>query len=207
MWRFLQLHGIETARQEKKAGRAAVRWRLLKTVVLVGMMGAGKTAVGTVLARQLGVGFSDSDDEIVRAAAMTIPEIFARDGEAFFRAREAEVLARLLRGPPGVLSTGGGAFLSEANRTAIAASGVSVWLRADVEVLWSRVRHRTHRPLLRTADPRGTLAALAEARAPIYALADIAVDSLPQLSVEAMAQRVIAALAAHGGVLEERKGG
>jgi shikimate kinase len=207
MWRFLQLHGIETARQEKKAGRAAVRWRLLKTVVLVGMMGAGKTAVGTALARQLGVGFSDSDDEITRAAAMTIPEIFARDGEAFFRAREAEVLARLLRGPPGVLSTGGGAFLSEANRAAIAASGVSVWLRADVEVLWSRVRHRTHRPLLRTADPRGTLAALAEARAPIYALADIAVDSLPQLSVEAMAQRVIAALAAHGGVLEEGKGG
>jgi shikimate kinase len=207
MWRFLQLHGIETARQEKKAGRAAVRWRLLKTVVLVGMMGAGKTAVGTVLARQLGVGFSDSDDEIVRAAAMTIPEIFARDGEAFFRAREAEVLARLLRGPPGVLSTGGGAFLSEANRAAIAASGVSVWLRADVEVLWSRVRHRAHRPLLRTADPRGTLAALAEARAPIYALADIAVDSLPQVPVEAMAQRVIAALAAHGGVLEERKGG
>jgi shikimate kinase len=178
----------------------------MKTVVLVGMMGAGKTAVGTALARHLGVGFTDSDDEIVRAAAMTIPEIFARDGEAFFRAREAEVLARLLRGPPGVLSTGGGAFLSEGNRAAIAASGVSVWLRADVDLLWARVRHRTHRPLLRTADPRGTLAALAEARAPVYALADITVDSLPAVPVEAMALRVVDALAAHGGVLDERKG-
>lgn len=188
------------------AGRAGVQGRLAKTVVLVGMMGAGKTAVGTALARLLGVGFIDSDDEIVRAAAMTIPEIFARDGEAFFRAREAEVLARLLRGPPRVLSTGGGAFMSEVNRAAIAASGVSVWLKADVEVLWARVRHRAHRPLLRTADPRGTLAALAGARAPVYALADITVESLPSIPVEAMAQRVLAALAAHGGVLDERQG-
>ncbi len=168
-------------------------------------MGAGKTAVGTQLARILGVSFTDSDDEIVRAAAMTIPEIFARDGEAFFRARESEVLARLLRGAPGVLSTGGGAFLAEANRAAIRAAGVAVWLRADVDLLWSRVRHRSHRPLLRTADPKGTLAALAAARAPVYALADVTVDSEPGLSVEAMAGRVIAALTERGGVLEERQ--
>jgi shikimate kinase len=176
---------------------------LRKTIVLVGMMGAGKTAVGTQLARLLGVGFIDSDDEIERAAAMTISEIFARDGEAFFRAREAEVLARLLRGKPGVLSTGGGAFLAEANRAAIAAAGVSVWLRAEPDLLWARVRHRTHRPLLRTADPRGTLETLASARAPVYALADVIVDSLPGVPVEAMARRVIAALEAHGGVIEE----
>ncbi|MFN6978112.1 MAG: shikimate kinase [Gemmobacter sp.] len=183
-------------------GAAQVSWRLRKTVVLVGMMGAGKTAVGTQLARSLGCAFTDSDDEIMRAANMTIPEIFARDGEAFFRAREAEVLARLLRGPTQVLSTGGGAFLSPANRAAIAERAVSVWLRAEVEVLWSRVRHRSHRPLLRTADPRGTLAALAQARAPVYALADVTVDSLPGLSIDAMAQRVIAALAARGDVVE-----
>jgi shikimate kinase len=172
-------------------------------VVLIGMMGAGKTAVGTQLARLLGTGFADCDEEIERAAAMSIAEIFARDGEAFFRAREAEVLARLLRGPPGVLSTGGGAFLAPANRAAIAAAGVSVWLRAEVDLLWSRVRHRSHRPLLRSPDPRGTLAALAAARAPVYALADVTVDSLPGVSVEAMARRVIAALAARGDVTAE----
>ena len=115
--------------------------RLVKTVVLVGMMGAGKTAVGTALARQLGVAFKDSDEEIVRAANRTIAEIFERDGEPFFRARETEVIARLLRGTPCVLSTGGGAFLAEANRSLIHDAGVSVWLKADLELLWQRVRH------------------------------------------------------------------
>jgi shikimate kinase len=177
---------------------------LKKTVVLVGMMGAGKTAVGTQLARLLAVRFTDSDDEIVRAANMSIPEIFARDGEAFFREKESQVLARLLSGRPGVLSTGGGAFLSEANRAAIAASGVSVWLRAEVDLLWQRVRHKTNRPLLRTPDPRGTLATLAAARAPFYALADLTVDSLPGLSVEEMAQRVLQAVAARPDVLERK---
>lgn len=175
--------------------------RLKKTIVLVGMMGAGKTAVGTALARLLGVPFLDSDEEIVRAASMTIAEIFARDGEAFFRDRETEVLYRLLDGAPCVLSTGGGAFLSERNRDRIAQKGVSVWLDADVDVLWSRVRHKTTRPLLRTPDPQGTLRRIHGERSPIYALAQVRVKSGPPKTVEDMAHRVIDALAARPDVI------
>lgn len=176
---------------------------LQRPVVLVGMMGAGKTAVGTMLARVLGVPFLDSDEEIVRAAQMPIAEIFARDGEPFFRARESEVLARLLGDMPAVISTGGGAFLSEANRALIARHGISVWLKADLELLWLRVRHKATRPLLRTADPKGTLESLLAARAPVYALAQVAVEAEPELSVEHMAQKVIGALKAHPGVIAE----
>lgn len=181
--------------------------RLKKTVVMIGMMGAGKTAVGTALARELGVPFVDSDEEIVKAAHRSIAEIFERDGEAFFRARETEVLGRLLGGSPCVLSAGGGAFLSPQNRDLIHARGVSVCLRADLEVLWQRVRHKTSRPLLRTSNPRETLRALLEARGPIYALADLTVDSQPELSVEAMAKRVLQALLTRQDVLEEAEAG
>jgi shikimate kinase len=177
--------------------------RLKKTVVMVGMMGAGKTAVGTALARLLDVPFRDSDEEIVLAANRSIAEIFERDGEPFFRARESEVIARLLRGEPCVLSTGGGAFLAEANRHLIHDIGISVWLRADLDLLWQRVRHKTTRPLLRTPNPRETLRALYEVREPQYARADLAVDSAPDLSVEDMAARVLAALRARPDVLEE----
>lgn len=176
--------------------------QLKKTVALVGMMGAGKTAVGTALARMLGVPFRDSDEEIVRAASRSIAEIFERDGEPFFRARETEVLARLVKGAPCVLSTGGGAFLSDTNRRIIGASGVSVWLRADLDLLWHRVRHKSNRPLLRTANPRETLRQLYEARVPQYALADLTVDAEPDLPIDQMAQRVIAALKARDDVLE-----
>ncbi len=164
-------------------------------------MGAGKTAVGTQLARLLAVPFLDSDDEIVRAANRSIAEIFARDGETFFRARETEVLARLLSGAPCVLSTGGGAFMAEGNRSMIAARGVAVWLRADLDLLWNRVRHKTTRPLLRTASPRETLRDLQAVRAPVYALADLAVDAEEGLSVDAMARRVEAALMTRPDVL------
>lgn len=176
--------------------------RLRKTVVLVGMMGAGKTAVGTALARLLGVPFLDSDEEIVKAAKQSIAEIFERDGEAFFRARETEVLNRLLHGVPCVLSTGGGAFLAPVNRALIHDSGVSVWLRADLELLWQRVRHKTTRPLLRTTNPRETLRGLYEARQPAYAQADLVVDSAADISVDAMAERVAAALSQRPDVLE-----
>lgn len=176
--------------------------RLKKTVVMVGMMGAGKTAVGTAVARALGVAFRDSDEEIVKAASRSIAEIFERDGEPFFRARETEVLARLLRGAPCILSTGGGAFLSEANRSLIHQTGVAVWLRADLDLLWQRVRHKTTRPLLRTANPRETLRSLYEARVPFYSLADVVVDSAADLSVDDMAAKVVAALAARPDVLE-----
>lgn len=181
-----------------------MKGRLRKSVVLVGMMGAGKTAVGTHLARVLGVPFRDSDDEIVKAANMSIAEIFARDGEDFFRQKESQVLVRLLAGRPGVLSTGGGAWLAEANRKAIAEAGVAVWLRADLDLLWQRVRHKSTRPLLRTPDPLGTLRDLLAAREPVYAQAGLIVDSLPGLSVEAMAERVITALQTRPDVLEGR---
>lgn len=169
--------------------------RLRKTVVMVGMMGAGKSAVGTALARLLNVPFLDSDEEIVKAANRTIAEIFARDGEPFFRQKEAQVISRLLRGPPCVLSTGGGAFMAEGNRTEIATHGVSVWLRADVELLWQRVRHKSTRPLLRTPNPKETLTELWNARTPVYSLADVAVDAEPELSVDGMARKVMKTLA------------
>ncbi len=175
--------------------------RLKKTVVLVGMMGAGKTAVGTALARLLAVPFVDSDEEIIIAANRSIAEIFERDGEAFFRARETEVLNRLLHGAPCVLSTGGGAFLAEANRRLIHEAGVSVWLRADLDILWQRVRHKSTRPLLRTPNPRETLKALYETRLPAYARADLTVESAADLTVEAMAERVARALGTRPDVI------
>ena len=170
--------------------------------MLIGMMGAGKTAVGNALARMLDVPFLDSDDEIERAANMTVAEIFARDGEAFFRARESEVLARLLAGEPCILSTGGGAFLAPDNRAAIAKKGVAVWLKADLDLLWQRVRHKTTRPLLRTPDPRATLAGLLEAREPVYAQAGLIVQAQPHYSIEDMARQVMGALASRQDVLE-----
>lgn len=168
--------------------------KLHKTVVFVGMMGAGKTAVGRLLAQRLGVPFRDSDHEIETAANMTIAEIFARDGEAFFREKESQVINRLLDGPPSVLSTGGGAFLAERNRSAISERGVSVWLDAPLSVLWSRVRNREGRPLLATPDPKGTLTALYEKRVPIYALADVRVPSEAGRSVEATVASVCESL-------------
>lgn len=176
--------------------------KLHKTVVLVGMMGAGKTAVGKELARLLDVPFLDSDEEIVAAAQMTIAEIFERDGEAFFRAREAEVIARLLRGAPGVLSVGGGAYLNAGTRALISAEGVAVWLKADLDLLWARVRQKTTRPLLRTADPRRTLAELLEQRAPHYAQADLVVEANASYAIVDMARAVLAELATRPDVLE-----
>jgi len=184
---------------------SAAPGRLKKTVVMVGMMGAGKTAVGKALAARLGVPFLDSDHEIEAAANMSIPEIFARDGEAFFRKKESQVIARLLENARGVLSTGGGAFLSEANRKTISEKGVSVWLNADLDVLWNRVRHRDTRPLLKTLDPYKTLKELYEARVPFYAEADLSVVSDAQTSVEGMVDRVLAALATRPDVLEPQE--
>ena len=180
-----------------------MNWKLHKTVVLVGMMGAGKTAVGKALAQMLDVPFLDSDAEIVSAANMSIAEIFERDGEAFFRARESEVITRLLEGAPCVLSTGGGAFLAERNRALISQRGVSICLQADLALLWSRVRSKDTRPLLQTDDPKATLTALFETRAPIYAMADLSVAASHSYSIEDMAQRVVLALQARTDVLEK----
>ncbi|MEJ6401784.1 shikimate kinase [Yoonia sp. 2307UL14-13] len=176
--------------------------RLIRTVVLVGMMGAGKTAIGRSLAARLGVDFVDSDTAIEEAAALSIAEIFERDGERFFRRREAEVLRRLLSGPPGVVSTGGGAFLFDRNRTAIAEMGVAVWLDADLDTLWERVRHKDTRPLLRTDDPKATLTALFAERRPVYAQAGVRVSIDRAASIEETTDRVLDALSAHGNILE-----
>ncbi|MEX5728881.1 shikimate kinase [Rhodovulum iodosum] len=181
---------------------AQLGWRLKKPVVMVGMMGAGKSAVGAALARRLGVPFLDSDAAIVEAANMSIPEIFARDGEPFFRLKERQVLARLLSEARGVLSTGGGAYLSAENRRMITEKGVAVWLDADLDLLWARVRHKDTRPLLRTADPYATLKALYEARVPLYARADLSVKADAGYSVDDMTDRVIAALETRPDVLE-----
>lgn len=175
--------------------------RLKKTVVMVGMMGAGKTAVGRELARSLGVPFLDSDAEIEAAANATITEIFARDGEEFFRIKEAQVIARLLAGAPCVLSVGGGAYLNAATRARISDEGVAVWLQVPLDLLWSRVRRKDTRPLLRTEHPRATLARLAETREPIYALADLHIAVQPGWSVEYSATQVKAALATRSDVL------
>jgi len=179
-----------------------VRYTLLKTVVMVGMMGAGKTAVGRALAQRLGVAFLDSDAEIEVAANRSVPEIFERDGEAFFRSRETQIIERLLIEKRCILSTGGGAFLSETNRTNISAQGISVWLNADLELLWSRVRSKDTRPLLRTDDPRGTLKNIYDQRVPIYSLADLTVGSAPEYSIEDMVDQVIDALIARNDILE-----
>ncbi|MCA0870125.1 shikimate kinase [Seohaeicola saemankumensis] len=179
-------------------------YALKKTVVMVGMMGAGKTAVGRALAARLGVPFLDSDAEIEAAANMTIPEIFQRDGEPFFRRKESQVIKRLLEEERGVLSTGGGAFLAEDNRRMISDKGISVWLKADLPVLWNRVRHKETRPLLQTRDPRGTLAGLYEARVPLYAQADLTVQSDGHAAIEQMVDRVLAALETRPDVLERK---
>lgn len=179
--------------------------KLKKTVVLVGMMGSGKTAVGKALAVRLGVPFLDSDAEIEKAANMTISEIFQRDGEHFFRSRESEVIRRLLETQVGILSTGGGAFLAEDNRRLVSECGVSVWLDADLDLLWSRVKGKSTRPLLRTAHPYQTLCEIYEARVPIYAQADLAVRAHPGYSIDDMAGRVQAALATRSDVLESAK--
>ncbi|WP_298848642.1 shikimate kinase [uncultured Ruegeria sp.] len=186
------------------SGDTQAGFDLHKTVVLVGMMGAGKTAVGRALAARLGVPFLDSDAEIESAANMTIPEIFERDGEPFFRTKETQVIGRLLEEKKGILSTGGGAFLQPENRSTIAQKGAAVWLRADLNVLWNRVRHKDTRPLLRTADPYATLKSLYEARVPIYAQADLTVESDGETSIENMVGRVVDALLARPDVLELR---
>ena len=181
---------------EQAAGKAARGQGFLprRTVVLVGLMGAGKTKIGRRLAARLDLPFFDSDCEIETAAGETIEEIFRHRGEAAFRDGERRVIARLLAQPMHVLATGGGAFMDPSTRAAIVRSGVSVWLRADLDVLFGRVSRRTNRPLLQQPDPRAVLAALIEQRYPIYAEADLVIDS-GDGPAEQTVTRVIAALA------------
>lgn len=187
---------------KRERDRADLMRRLKKTVCMVGMMGAGKTAIGSAVARKLGVPFLDSDAEIERASNATVGELFAEYGEPFFREKEAQVLARLLDGEPCILSTGGGAYLAEANRAAITSRGAALWIKAAPQLLWARVRTKNTRPLLRTSDPRKTLYELIAAREPIYALADLSVEAEPGLSVDRMADKTIDVIASRPDLLE-----
>ncbi|WP_394114796.1 3-dehydroquinate synthase [Xanthobacter lutulentifluminis] len=167
-----------------------------RSIVLVGMPGAGKSSVGRRLAKRLGLAFVDADEEIERAAGMPIPEIFAQRGEAEFREGEKRVMVRLLQSGPCVLATGGGAFMNADTRAAVAQSGVSVWLRADLNTLLRRVRKRTDRPLLAQGDPAQKLAALLAQRGDTYALADVTVDSRDVVH-ELVVEEVIGAVHRH----------
>jgi shikimate kinase / 3-dehydroquinate synthase len=191
-----------------------------RSIVLVGMMGAGKTSVGRRLAAKLGLPFVDADAEIEAGAQMTVPEIFARFGEAYFRDGERKVLARLMADGQKVLATGGGAFMNETTRQRIAERGVSVWLKPDFDVLMRRVRKRANRPLLQTANPEETVRKLLAERSPVYGLADLTIESrdgphesvvdaivaaLTRRVAEALREEVKSRLAPEGGSSRERR--
>jgi len=190
---------IMTENSPDSAAAAAAVLPLLgrRSVVLVGMMGAGKSSIGRRLAGRLNVPFIDADAEIEKAAGMSIPDIFARHGEADFRNGEARVIARLLEGGPQVLATGGGAVMNPDTRATIKVKGVSVWLAADLDVLLRRINKRRHeRPLLQSAgDPAETLRALLAAREPVYAQADLTVQSR-EAPHDVIVSEIVAALAA-----------
>jgi len=182
------------ARADREALRAALGPR---AIVLVGMMGSGKSSVGRRLAARLGLPFVDADTEIETAAGMSIPEIFAQRGEAEFRDGERRVISRILATRrPLVLATGGGAFMNAETRQRIAEFGISVWLKAEPEVLMRRVRKRSNRPLLQTADPEGTLRRMLAEREPVYALSDLTLVSREEPH-EVVVTAAIAALDEH----------
>ena len=174
----------------KDRARAALGSRNL---ILVGLMGAGKSSVGRLVASQLGIPFVDSDVEIERVSRMTIAELFAAYGEEEFRALETRVMKRLLKNGPRVVSTGGGAFINDRTRKHIKKSGLSLWLKADLDVLWERVNKRDTRPLLKTENPKQTLENLMNARYPVYAQADVTVLSR-DVRKELMADEVLKAV-------------
>src|SRR5215468_11350940 len=170
-----------------------------RAIVLVGMMGAGKSSIGRRLAQRLDIPFVDADNEIEIAAGMSISDIFAIRGEPEFRAGEARVIARLLEGGPQVLATGGGAFANPDTRAAIAAKGISVWLKAEFDVLMKRIKRRHDRPLLKTEDPGAMLRKLMEERYPVYALADLMVQSR-DVPHDKIVDEIVHALAERTGV-------
>ena len=164
-----------------------------RNLVLIGLMGAGKSAVGRLTAQALNIPFIDSDHEIERVSRMSIADLFAAYGEAEFRALETRVIKRLLRSGPRVVSTGGGAYINENTRRHIRRGGLTVWLKADLDVLWERVNKRDTRPLLKTENPRQTLENLMNARYPIYSEADLTVLSR-DVKKETMVEEVLAAI-------------
>jgi shikimate kinase len=184
-----------SASEASPNGAALVAALGRRSIVLVGMMGAGKSSIGRRVAARLVIPFVDADAEIELAADMTIAEIFAVHGEAYFRAGEARVIARLLERGPQVLATGGGAFMNAPTRAALKEKAVSVWLKADLEVLTRRLRRRNDRPLLKTEDPVATLTNLLQMRDPIYATADVTVLSR-DVTHDVIVDEIIAAVGA-----------
>jgi shikimate kinase len=167
-----------------------------RSVVLVGMMGAGKSSIGRRLAARLCIPFADADNEIeIAHQRMSIPDIFSTYGEAYFRSGEARVIARLLEGGPQVLATGGGAFMNADTRNGVRAHGISIWLKAEFDVLMRRIKRRQDRPMLKTDDPGETLRALMEERYPVYAQADITIQSR-EVPHEKIVDEIVSALAA-----------
>lgn len=181
-------HSVDTATLLDRLGR--------RSIVFVGLMGAGKTVIGRKVASALSLPFIDSDHEIEAVSRMSIPDLFANYGEAEFRSLERRVLARLLREGPQVLSTGGGAFMSERTRKAVARNGVSVWLKADIETLMQRVAKRQNRPLLQTENPRAVMEKLMADRYPLYGEANVVVRTREE-SKDVIAAEVLEGLAAH----------
>jgi len=194
------MHNGAAARSDAALAGALGR----RSIVLIGMMGAGKSSIGRRLAARLGIAFVDADSEIERAADMTIPEIFQAHGEPYFRAGEARVIARLLEGGPQVLATGGGAFMNADTRAAIRAKGISVWLRATLDVLNRRIRRRNDRPLLKDADPAETLKKLIDERYPVYAEADITVESR-DVPHDVIVEDIVAGLRGHAALAAAAK--
>ena len=190
---------LQNGSPERASAAAILSLLGSRSIVLVGMMGVGKSSIGRRLAARLGVPFVDADSEIEKAAGMSIADIFARHGEADFRSGEARVIARLLEGGPQVLATGGGAFMNEQTRANIRDKGVSVWLKAELDVLTRRLRRRNDRPLLKTADPVATLANLLAERDPIYGEADVMVMSR-EIAHDLIVGEIIAAVSSKLGV-------
>jgi shikimate kinase len=174
-----------------------------RSIVLVGMMGAGKSSIGRRLAARLGIPFSDADAEIEEAAGMSVADIFEAHGEPSFRSGEARVIARLLEHGPQVLATGGGAFINPQTRAKIHEKGISVWLKADIDVLSRRLRRRSDRPLLKTTDPATTLTNLLAARNPIYGEANIVVMSR-DVPHEVIVEEIVTALRCELGIADAR---
>jgi shikimate kinase len=176
--------------------RQAAGLVLPRTIALVGLMGAGKTTIGRRLAAALQLPFADADDEIVSAAGRSIEDIFAERGECEFRRGERQVIARLLAGPVHVLATGGGAFIDPTTRALMKSRAISIWLKAPIDVLMKRVTRRDHRPLLKEEDPQAVMQRLMEERYPIYAEADLTIESSAGPHNSAVSA-ILAALRAH----------
>jgi len=174
--------------------------QLKRWIALVGLMGAGKTSVGHALSAALRVECIDTDDAIEEAAAMSIPEIFERDGEAFFRQKEGQILARLLGGAPAIMSTGGGAFIAKSNREILLKDAFVIWLDSDLDTLWNRVKGKDDRPLLNTDDPKQTLSDLKSSREPAYAQAHLKVFSGANTTIPKIVDQIMEAAKSAGAV-------